>query len=169
MKKILIVLLIFCSGKVLAQNTAPINSAFSIAAELPLPSNSAYSIGVGISGKYELPIVAPVNLTFTGGFTAMFYKSNLFNSSLTPGAAGFIPLKVGLRYFFNSGFNLEGEAGTVMGTNYGKQKSFVLAIGPSFVIPLNHNKRSIDIGFRYENWTQQFHQTGIRIAYRFGL
>ena len=166
MKKLIILLLLFCCFKASAQ--AIINKAFSAAFELGIPSNSVFNIGTGASAKFELPIASPVSLSLTGGITSMFYKSNLFNSSRTPGAAVFVPLKAGVRYFFNRGVYAEGEAGTAIETNYAKQNVFAFSIGPGFIAPVGE-KNGIDISFRYEDWANQVRQTAIHIAYRFGL
>src|SRR5258708_11929014 len=102
MKYLLLLLFLFCIFKTYAQTIT--SKAISTGFELAIPSNGAYNVGTGFSVKGELPIVTPVSLTLTAGFTAMFYKSNFFNSSYTPGAAGFIPLKAGIKYYFNKGF-----------------------------------------------------------------
>ncbi len=167
MKRIVFILLAVCCLKAQAQTTE-ITKAIGTAFELAIPSNGVYNVGVGASAKAELPIVAPVSLTLTGGFTTMFYKSNLFNSSRTPGAAGFIPLKAGVKYYFNKGVYAEGEAGDAIETNYAKQSSFAFSLGLGFIVPAG-DKNGVDIGFRYEDWSNQLRQTAIRIAYRFGL
>jgi hypothetical protein len=168
MKKLILLLLIIYSIPSYAQITTPTTTAISLGFELAAPSNSVYTIGTGVSAKFELPVVSPLSLTLTGGFTAMYYKSNLFNSSRTPGAAGFLPLKAGLKYYFSKNFYAEGEAGTAIETNYDKRDAFAFSIGPGFIIPLTNEKQGIDISFRYESWSNQLRQTGIRIAYRFG-
>ena len=166
MKKLVVLLLLFSFFKASAQTT--ITKAFSAGFELGIPANSVFNIGTGASAKFELPIASPVSLSLTGGITSMFYKSNLFNSSRTPGAAVFIPLKAGVRYFFNRGVYAEGEAGTAIETNYNKQSVFAFSIGPGFIAPVGE-KNGIDISFRYEDWANQVRQTAIHIAYRFGL
>ena len=166
MKKLVILLLLFSFFKASAQTT--ITKAFSAGFELGIPANGVFNIGTAASAKFELPIASPVSLSLTGGITSMFYKSNLFNSSRTPGAVLFIPLKAGVRYFFNRGVYAEGEAGTAIETNYSKQSVFAFSIGPGFIAPIGE-KNGIDIGFRYEDWANQVRQTAIHIAYRFGL
>lgn len=166
MKKLVILLFLFCFFKASAQTT--INKAFSAGFELGIPANSVFNIGTGASAKFELPIASPVSLSLTGGITSMFYKSNLFSSSRTPGAAVFVPLKAGVRYFFNRGVYAEGEVGTAIETNYSKQSVFAFSIGPGFIAPIGE-KNGIDISFRYEDWANQVRQTAIHIAYRFGL
>jgi hypothetical protein len=168
MKRLILLLLAFYSIKLHAQSTAEVNKAISTGFELAAPSGGVYNIGLGASAKLEVPIVAPVSFTLTGGFTSMFYKSNLFDASRTPGAAVFIPLKAGVKYYFAKSIYAEGEAGTAIETNYGKQRSFAFSIGPGFIVPLRNDKTGIDIGFRYESWANQLRQTGIRVAYRFG-
>lgn len=168
MKKLLLLILTIYTISANAQTTVPTTQAVSLGFELAAPSNSVYTIGTGASAKFDIPIVSPVSLTLTGGFTAMYYKSNLFNSSRTPGAAGFLPLKAGVKYYLGQNFYAEGEAGTAIETNYDKHSSFAFSLGPGFIIPMNNEKQGIDIGFRYESWSNQLRQTGIRIAYRFG-
>ena len=168
MKRYLFIISVFFTISSHAQITTPTTTAISLGFELAAPSNSIYTIGTGVSAKFELPVVSPLSLTLTGGFTAMYYKSNLFNSSRTPGAAGFLPLKAGLKYYLSKNFYAEGEAGTAIETNYDKRDAFAFSIGPGFIIPLSNEKQGIDIGFRYESWSNQLRQTGIRIAYRFG-
>jgi hypothetical protein len=168
MKKSIILLLLFCCFKASVSAQTTITKAFSAAFELGIPANSVFNIGTGASAKFELPIASPVSLSLTGGITTMFYKSNLFNSSRTPGAAVFVPLKAGGRYFFNRGVYAEGEAGTAIETNYAKQSVFAFSIGPGFIAPIGE-KNGVDISFRYEDWAGQVRQTAIHIAYRFGL
>ena len=166
MKKLLLPLLVFFCISAQAQTT--ITKAFSAGFELGIPANGVFNIGTGASANFEFPIVSPVSLSLTGGITSMFYKSNLFYSSRTPGAAVYVPLKAGVRYFFNRGVYAEGEAGTAIETNYGKQSVFAFSIGPGFIAPVGE-KNGIDISFRYEDWANQVRQTAIHIAYRFGL
>ncbi len=164
MKKLLLIVFIFFCFEATAQTNA--TKAVSAGLELAIPSNSVYTIGTGLSFKGELPIANPVSLTLTVGFTTMFYKSNLFYSSRTPGAAVYIPLKGGIKWYFNKTVYAEGEAGAAFETNYDKHTSFAFSIGPGFVVPAGEN-HGVDIGFRYESWANHVRQTAIRIAYRF--
>lgn len=168
MKKLVLLLPILFCLKVYGQNAVPISKAFNLGFELGIPANGIFNIGTGASAKLELPVASPVSLSLTGGITTMFYKSNLFNSSRTPGAAVFLPLKGGVKYYFNRGVYAQGEAGTAIETNYSKQGVFAFSIGPGFVVPAGE-KNGVDISFRYEDWANQVRQTVIHIAYRFGL
>jgi hypothetical protein len=150
-----------------AQEAAQTTPAFSAGLELAIPAGGIFTIGTGGSAKFEVPVVKPLSISFTGGITTMFYRSNLFYNSRTPGAAVYVPLKAGLKYYFTRGVYFEGEAGTALETNYNKANAFAFSIGPGFVAPIN-DKTGIDISFRYEDWTGQLRQTAIRVAYRFG-
>jgi len=168
MKRIILIIFIFIAIKATAQDTSPIAKALSAGIELGIPSNSIYNIGLGFSGKAEIPASNRICITITAGYTAFFYKSNLYRSSLTPTPAGFVPLKAGTKYYFNPGVYIEGELGTVIETNYLRHDPFAFSVGPGFFIPINE-KHSFDLGFRYENWSDNsLRQTAIRFAYRFG-
>jgi hypothetical protein len=166
MKRNLLIAFIFCSFNVSAQISRPLSNAFSAGLELGITSNSVYAIGLGASAKGEFPVSNRVCLTVTAGYSTFFYKSNLFASSRTLSPAYFIPLKAGIKYYPNPNVYIEGELGTAIETNYLKQDLFAFSIGPGFVVPINNN-RGIDIGFRYEGWSDhQVRQTAIRFAYR---
>src|SRR5471030_2681242 len=125
MKQFLPLILIITSLTASAQNA--ITKAFSAGLELGIPSNSIYTIGLGVSAKGELPVSDKIAITVTAGYSTFFYKSNLFQSSLTPANATFVPLKAGLKYYFNYGVYVEGEAGTAIETNYLKQDLFAFS------------------------------------------
>lgn len=166
MKRLIVLIFIISAIGANAQNA--ITKAFSSGVELGIPSTSIYSIGLGISAKGELPVSDKIAITITAGYSTFFYKSNLFQSSLTPANAVFVPLKAGLKYYFNEGIYLEGEAGTSIETNYLKQYLFAFSVGPGFIIQTN-NGHGIDLGLRYEGWSNnQLRQTAVRVGYRFG-
>ncbi|MBS1528360.1 MAG: hypothetical protein JST19_22125 [Bacteroidetes bacterium] len=162
----LFVVLILSAITVRAQGPAETKAAFSTGFELAIPSAGVFSIGTGASAKMEIPVVRPLSLSLTAGITPMFYKSNLFGNSRTPGAAVFVPLKAGLKYYFAKSVYAEGEAGTAIETNYNKASVFAFSIGPGFIASIN-DKSAVDIGFRYEDWAGEVRQTAIRVAYRF--
>lgn len=169
MKKLpLVILFALLCSTAFAQNGIDLSKAFSAGLELAAPSHGVYNIGFGASGKFEVPIASPVSLTLTGGYTSFNYKSNLFDNNRTPSAAGYVPLKGGLKYYFSQAVCIEGEMGTALETNYEKQSLFAFSLGPSFFIPGSVHNRGFDFGFRYEGWGNQVHQTAFRVAYRLG-
>jgi hypothetical protein len=165
MRKLLpVLLLIMFAVRVKAQGPVNLTKAFSIGGELAIPTYGLYNIGTGASAKLEIPIANPVSFSLTGGFTAVFYKTNLLYNS-TPGADMFAPLKAGLKYYFIQSVYAEGEAGTAIELNHSKKDLLAFSFGPGFVVPAGKN--ALDISFRYEDWQGQLRQTAIRFAYRF--
>lgn len=176
MKYPLLVLLSFLFVQLaVAQDRSDERNAFGIspAFELRIPNQSVYSIGVGGSLKFEIPLVHKFSLTATGGITSMDYKSALVKNFGTPGSDTFIPLKGGVKYYSSTGFYLEAEAGSTIQTTNDKRSLFTYAIGPGFVIPVGHNnsgsRSGVDFSFRYESASvHDLRQTALRIGYRFG-
>lgn len=140
--------------------------AFSIGGELGVPSYGLYNVVLGASAKFELPVVSPVSLSLTAGFSSVFQRSSILNN-YNAGADLFVPLKAGVKYYFGRDFYLEGEGGAALPLNHDKNSLALFSIGPGFVIP--SERHGIDISFRYEDWQGQLKQTAIRVAYRFGL
>lgn len=166
MKKLLLLFLPFFY---IGANAQTFNTkAFSVGLEVGIPSQSVYNVGLGGSGKAEVPVASNVSLSFTAGYTSFYYKKSLIGSSVTPDAGRFFPLKAGVKYYFSEGFYAEGEAGSVIETNYNKDNLFAFSIGPGFVIATGKHT-GVDMGFRYENWSRgRLRQTALRVAYRFG-
>jgi hypothetical protein len=170
MKYPLILLFTICFFQ-LAQAQDDDRNRFAISAgfELGIPNQSIYSIGLGGSLKAEVPIAHHFSLTATGGITSLDYKNGAVHELGTPNNDTFVPLKGGVKYYASPGFYFEGELGNVIETEHFKQNLFAYSIGPGFVIPVNHGKTGVDIGFRYESWSKNvLRETGLRVAYRFG-
>jgi hypothetical protein len=166
MKKILLPLfaMAFCVIAYAQQSVAN-KKAFSVGPELGIPNQSVFNIGYGASVKFEIPVVSPLSFSLTAGYNKFKYKSIRVGSSVTPEAASFIPLKAAAKYYLSQGFYAEGELGTVIETNYQENKLFAFSAGPGFIFPIKGG--GIDLGFRYERWSNKLRQTGIRVAYRF--
>lgn len=144
--------------------------AISAGFELGLPSQSIYSVGLGGSLKFDIPITSRFAITATGGITSMQYKSALVHNFNTHGSDTFVPLKGSLKYYAGPGFYIEGELGSSIETSHQQRSLFAWAIGPGFLVPLKSRRSAIDIGFRYESWSEHdLRQTGLRVAYRFGM
>jgi opacity protein-like surface antigen len=172
MKKLLLLALLFCSfATAHAQDDVP-KAAFSIGPELVIPSRSIFTIGYGASAKVEVPVYNRLDVTFTGGYSSLKYKSGIADiTGIAQPNATFIPLKAGLRYMGGSAY-LEAEGGDVIqtsnNTGNAQHNLFTFSIGPGFFFHISE-KQAIDLGFRYEVWSQNtLQQTGIRLAYRLG-
>jgi hypothetical protein len=139
---------------------------FTIGGELGIPNYGLYDVVLGASAKFELPVVSPVSLSLTAGFSSVFQRSSILNN-YNNGTDLFVPLKAGVKYYFGRDFYVEGEGGAALPLNHDKNSLGLFSIGPGFVIP--SEKHGVDISFRYEDWQGQLKQTAIRVAYRFGL
>lgn len=154
------------------QTTTPVK--FSVGLELAAPTGdykNIYDVGLGGSGKIEIPATTQLFITATAGFTSFYYKENLRNALKVlglPTTQGFVPLKVGGKYYFSPVFYGEGEIGASIGTNKGSSTAFAYAPGIGVSIPLI-GKNAIDVGLRYEGWSQNgnFNQFALRAAYKF--
>lgn len=154
---------------------------FSLGLEVAAPTGDAknlYGFGFGGSGKIEIPATRALYITATAGYTSFYLKDAIkntlrtFGSSLKP--AGFVPLKVGAKYYLIPFVYVEGELGaaigvqqTAVGSNIlaGHGTAFAYAPGVGVTVPLV----GIDAGVRYEGWSQNGHfdQVALRVAYRF--
>ena len=171
MKKIhlLLLLLPLITAGARAQEQGTKNAtALSIGAELNIPQRSRYNIGYGASAKFELPVVNALSFILTAG-VHQFHIKSIFNGVST-GNDTFVPLKAGVKYYFDPRFYAEGEMGTVIDHNDDfNQNRFTYAIGTGFLLPLKSTNNMVDVGLRYEQWSQnRLQQFGIRVAYRFG-
>ena len=144
--------------------------ALSIGPELNLLQRSAYNVGYGVSGKFELPVSATINVVLTAGVN-QFHRKNFLIGSASQGNDTFIPLKAGIKYYFDPRFYTEAELGSVIDHNDGyNQNLFAYSLGTGFLIPINKSSNNmIDLGLRFEDWAKnRAQQFGIRVAYRFG-
>lgn len=138
--------------------------ALSLGPELSFPSRSLYTIGGGASAKGEVFITPKAIITGTVGYNLFDYKS--LGGAKT--VAYFVPLKTGFRYVSGKGGYLEGEVGDVIKTGKNKQNLFAYSIGPGFIFNIDEVE-SIDLGLRYESWSQHtMQQIAIRAALRIG-
>jgi hypothetical protein len=168
MKKILFIIALACTARAtFAQTTASKEPGkFSIGVEAGLPVGDASDISnfaIGGSLKYELPVATSILVSLSAGYTDFLYKSDL-KSLIGKSGEGFIPVKAGVKYYFNQGLYGEGQIGAVFSTESGGGTAFAYApgIGYSF-------KNGVDLGFRYEGWskTGTVSQLALRLAYRF--
>jgi hypothetical protein len=172
MKKLLYSLVILgCSViSAFAQKT-PDGGRFSIGIEAGLPvgdASEAFSVALGVSIKYEHRIIDNTFITGSAGYSNFLYKGRLRDALRAAGhdksGDGFIPLKAGLKYYFNTAFFVEGQVGVAISTFDGGDSAFAYAPGLGY---------SFDSGFeasvRYEAWSHYstISQVGLHLAYRF--
>lgn len=157
---------------------------FSIGLDVAAPIGDAkdlYNVGFGGSGKIEIPATKAFSITVTAGYTSFYLKDDIKNTlkafGLDTKPAGYIPVKAGGKYYIVPAFYVEGEIGAAIGvqrsavgynTLSGHGTAFAYAPGIGTSLGLG-GRSAIDIGARYEGWSQdgQLNQFALRAAYKF--
>lgn len=166
------------------RKTTTISPLFSVGLEVAAPMSDAknlYSVGFGGSGKIEIPATQSFSITVTAGYTSFYLKDNVKNTlnafGIDAKPAGYIPVKAGGKYYIVPAFYVEGEIGASIGvqrspvgfntlTGHGTAFAYAPGIGTSLGLG---GKSAIDIGARYEGWSQNgtLDQLALRVAYKF--
>ena len=126
MRKLLL-LFVIVAGTAFSASAQSDKARFSIGFEGGIPVGNAknvYSVAIGGSLKYEMPIAASTMFTLSGGYTSFKVKDDFGG-----GSSGFVPLKAGIKYFFNEGFYGEGQVGAALSTESGGGTAFAYAPG----------------------------------------
>ncbi|WP_443938956.1 outer membrane beta-barrel protein [Pedobacter sp. MW01-1-1] len=145
------------------------NHKLGIGATVGIPTSDAYSVALGIDLRYQFDVDKQLSIPVTAGYTNLNGKE-IGNTGVDFPDYGYVPLKVGAKYFFNpSGSGLYGlaELGAGFGTNEGSGTSFVYspAIGYAW-------SNGLDLGVKYEGLSRNSSNTGfvgLRLAYGFAL
>ncbi|UUV20814.1 hypothetical protein [Paenimyroides aestuarii] len=119
------------------------------------PTDGAYDGSVGIDVRTQYDMSRKTSLTLTSGYTHLFTE---------PEDVGFIPAKLGVKYFFGNQFYAMGEAGAAFGVNGNLDNSLILA--PVF----GFANKYLDASLRYEHYSDyETDQIALRLAYGFSL
>lgn len=142
----------------------------NIAFESGFPIGDAkdvYSVVLGGSLQAEFPISQKFSVTGTAGYSSFQPKSE-FKDFID--GYGFVPVKVGGKYYFSNNFYGIGELGAAFGTGEGASTAFVYAPGIGYSFPVADNK-FVDVSARYEAHTNDGTMSffGLRFAYSFGF
>lgn len=171
MKKILLILALVAGTTLstLAQKAS--KDKFSIGLEAGKITGSFSNVvdfAFGASLKYNHSLADDLVLTGSAGYTYLPYNDDFKTATLGFGVAssgeGFIPLKAGVKYFFNKTVYGEGQIGAAISTNSGGGTAFAYA--PGIGIEFGGGA---DFGVRYEGWskTSTISQIALRLAYSF--
>ncbi|QPH40306.1 outer membrane beta-barrel protein [Pedobacter endophyticus] len=142
---------------------------FGIGLNVGVPTSDAYNVAIGGDLRYQFNVDKQLSIPVTAGYTHLNGKE-IGDSGVNYPSFGYIPVKVGAKYFFNdSGAGAYGlaELGAGFGTNEGSGTSFVYspAIGYAW-------SNGLDLGIKYEGLAQDGTSTGyvgLRLAYGFKL
>jgi hypothetical protein len=137
---------------------------FSIGFEAGLPVGNFHNIASSIFGgslKYELPIAPSTLFTISAGYSSLKYKDFL---GFDGGSSGFVPVKVGIKYYIENGFFAEGQLGATFATGDGGGTLFAYSPGVGYTFA-----GGFEAGVRYEGWSKNgtIGQAALRLAYRF--
>ncbi|RZK50209.1 MAG: hypothetical protein EOO99_03205 [Pedobacter sp.] len=150
---------LFFTSNVMAQT----NPRLGVGLNLGVPTSDFYDVAIGADLRYQFDLNKQLSIPVTAGYTHLAGKDNV-------PSFGYIPLKAGMKYFFNetgSGMYGLAEIGAGFGTKSGSGTSFVYspAIGYSW-------SSGLDFGVKYEGLSRDGGNTGyvgLRLAYGFGL
>lgn len=146
-----------------AQEKTPMK--LGIGLNVGVPTNEGSNFAIGADLRYQIDVNKRLSVPITAGYTNISNKD-----SWGGGSFGYIPVKGGVKYFFNeSGGGAYGlaEIGAGFGTSSGSGTSFVYspAIGYAW-------GSGIDLGVKYEGLSNNGANTGyvgLRLAYGFRL
>ena len=173
MKKVLLALAIIAGTAftTFAQTKSGDSGKFSIGLEGGLPLGDAhklFSSTFGASLKYELPIASSTLFTISAGYSRFQYKGEVKDGLKALGVdrsgEGFVPVKVGIKYYIENGFFAEGQLGAAFGTASGSGTAFAYSPGVGYTFD-----GGFEAGVRYEGWSHDgtISQVALRLAYRF--
>jgi len=167
MKKVLLALAIIAGTAftTFAQTKSGDSGKFSIGLEGGLPLGNTkdfYNYVIGGSLKYELPIAPSTWFTISAGYNS-FHPKKVWKD-LGGESVGFVPVKVGVKYYIENGFFAEGQLGAAFGTKSGYGTAFAYSPGIGYTFD-----GGFEAGVRYEGWSKNgtTSQIGLRLAYRF--
>lgn len=162
MKKVLLATLLFVG--VASTSFAQDGGKFSVGVEAGLPVgdiSKAYNFVIGGSLKYDLPIADATAFTITAGYSS-FQGKTILGTKIP--AAGFVPVKAGIKYFLAESFYGEAQVGAAFSTQSGGGTAFAYSPGIGYKF-----SDVVDLGVRYEAWSKNgtVGQIGARLGFSF--
>jgi hypothetical protein len=158
---------LFFSTNVNAQDSRK----FGIGVSLGVPTTDLYSFALGADARMQFDLTKRLSVPVALGYNHYIAKDDVSNLP----DYGYIPVKTGLKYFFDpngSGLYAMGEVGAAFGVTSDAKTTFLYAptVGYSF-------SSGLDLGVRYENTGRgvdrigapEMGQVALRIAYGFKL
>jgi hypothetical protein len=152
-----------------------------IGANLGIPTSDLYGFAAGVDLRVQFDVTKQLSVPVATGYNHFFAKDNIayFPNGVAAGAQilpdyGYIPVKTGLKYFFDpsgSGIYAMGEVGAAIGVSDHAKTTFLYAptLGYSW-------SNGLDLGLKYENAGKgvdglgnESGQVALRIAYGFKL
>lgn len=120
--------------------------------ELNIPSGNSTNvspIGYGGSLKAEIGLTDKYSITASAAAIS-FLGKKIFGPRQA--SLNYLPLKLGLKYYTESSFYLEGQLGAALPLSGSKGTRFVWSPGAGTVIKNKNGLSKFDLGLRYEGW-----------------
>jgi hypothetical protein len=164
MKKVLFTLMVLSGFAMSSFAQSNDGGKVSIGIEAGLPvgdASNGYNFVIGGSLKYEQPIADALAFTLTAGYSS--FQGKTVAGFKVP-AAGFVPVKAGLKVGFSDAFYGEAQLGAAFSTQSGGGTAFAYSPGIGYKLSSN-----VDLGVRYEAWSHNgtLSQVAARLAYSF--
>jgi hypothetical protein len=144
---------------------------FGVGLTVGVPTTDLYSLSLGADARMQFDVTKRLSIPVAAGYNHYIAKDNVLDLP----DYGYIPVKTGLKYFFDpsgSGLYAMGEVGAAFGVTNDAKTTFLYAptVGYSF-------SSGLDLGVRYENTGKgvdrigapEMGQVALRIAYGFKL
>lgn len=150
-------------------NVSAQSKNLGIGLNVGIPTTEGYDFAIGGDLRYQFNVDKQLSIPVTAGYTNISGSSDVAGTTVKY-HFGYIPVKVGAKYFFNdSGSGVYGlaELGAGFGTNEGSGTSFVYS--PAVGYAWNNG---LDLGLKYEGLAKDGGSTGyfgLRLAYGFSL
>ena len=143
------------AGSAAAQTPYPKGFRLGFGLNGGFPTDGDYDGSVGIDTRLQYDFTKKTSMTLTSGYTHLF---------LDPKDAGFVPAKLGVKYFLGNQFYVMGEAGAAFGVSNNIDSSLILA--PAF----GFANKYLDASIRYEYYNDyETDQIALRLAYGLSL
>ena len=159
---------LFFAGNVKAQTSAPKPWRLGIGLEAGIPTGNANTVSnfeLGGTARLQYDASAHFAWTLTSGYYNMFGK-DISGTGVKYQSLGIVPVKLGIKTFFDSNLYFGAEAGAGFETITGGNTKLILAPTLGFA------NKTWDVGVRYENFSGQSNNyglVGLRLAYAFEL
>jgi len=142
-----------------------------IGPEISLPSgNSTNRSTIGYGGYLKAEVGLSEKFSVTGSGALVSFLGKRFFGQRQPTLA-YLPVKAGLKYYTESSFYFEGQLGASVPMNGTGKTTFAWSPGAGTFINSRNSKNQLDIGLRYEGWTDRstFGFFSLRAGYAFNL
>lgn len=149
-------------------------SNIGIGPEINLPTgNSTNQSPIGFGGYIKAEVGLNQKFSLTGNGAVVSFLGKKFIGSRQP-AMSSLPIKAGLKYYTERNFYFEGQLGASLPLNRYAKTAFAWSPGAGAFIKSKNSTNQLDIGFRYEGWTNNINSPtfsffSLRAGYAFNL